>query len=148
MVFRLGLDWHGVISADPAFFTRISKEILAHGGEVHIITGKSWSEENVQQLLSYNGGDKWWTHYFSVDDYLLCEKALDFTFDKKGGRWFEDMAWNRAKADYCENHHINLHIDDCPDYLAYFSTPTYYYQRKATNTEELYETIIQLLRIL
>ncbi len=118
---RIGLDLHGVIDRNPQFFVGLARLIRQCGGEIHIITGSPFSEGE-GELLSYNGGAKWWDYYFSVDDYLF-EKNIPHEVDGRGGRIYSGDAWNRAKGMYCAERGIDLHIDDSEMYQEFFSTP-------------------------
>lgn len=122
--FKLGLDVHGVIDSIPNFFSFLSESFIKNGGEVHIITGGSWSENLQKKLNSY--GIKW-THHFSVYDYMLeknynCHGEITFN-DGTVQKRFNDSDWNRVKADYCSKNNISLHIDDKTIYNANFETP-------------------------
>jgi len=122
--YKIGLDVHGVIDDIPDFFAFLTDSIVKNGGEVHILTGGSWTQELESQLLRY--GIKW-THKFSVYDHLIevGTKIVgeiqfpDGTIQKK----FEDGAWDKVKAEYCREHSINLHIDDTLIYNDFFTTP-------------------------
>jgi hypothetical protein len=122
--YKLGLDVHGVIDAIPDFFAFLSESIVKNNGQVHILTGGSWTKELELQLLNY--GIKW-THKFSAYDHLIDVGTKivgevqfpDGTIQKK----FEDGAWDKVKAEYCREHSISLHIDDTLIYNDFFSTP-------------------------
>ena len=118
---KIGLDIHGVIDKNPEFFTAFAKLIKQFCGEIHIITGTPISEAE-NQLLSYNNGIKWWDHFFSIDDYLYKNKIYH-GIDERGGRIYDEGEWDRAKAKYCSENNINLHIDDSGEYEKFFSTP-------------------------
>lgn len=68
MNYKLGIDVHGVADSMPDFFSFLSESFIKNGGEVHIITGGSWTKELESDLIRL--GIKW-THYFSVYDYLV-----------------------------------------------------------------------------
>jgi len=121
---KFGFDIHGVIDALPKTFAFLSKAIVESGGEVHILTGGSWTPEIDQQLKSYGVV---WTHSFSVYDHLI-EKGVnivgqiqfpDGTIQKK----FEDGHWDKVKSEYCLKHNIDLHLDDTLIYNEHFVTP-------------------------
>lgn len=126
---KLGLDIHGVIDSNPESFAFLSKSVIATGGEVHIITGGSWTEELENQIREY--GIKWTTH-FSVYDYLLDSgidsigiiQFPDGTIQKK----FDFQLWDTIKAGYCKSKNIDLHIDDTEVYSNYFTTPFLLYK--------------------
>jgi len=48
--FKIGLDLHGVIDALPEFFAFLTDSVIKNGGEVHIITGGSWTKELENQI--------------------------------------------------------------------------------------------------
>lgn len=122
--YKVGLDLHGVIDTLPEFFSFLSDSIIKNGGEVHIITGGSWTKELQNQIESH--GIKW-THKFSVYDYLIeigTEKEGEHTFvDGTIQDKFPKEIWDKVKADYCKDNGINLHIDDTLVYNDYFTTP-------------------------
>lgn len=121
---KLGLDIHGVINAMPEFFAFLSDSFIKAGGEVHIITGGSWTKTLDDLVESSNIR---YTHKFSVYDYLIESGAQtsgvvefpDGTRQKK----FDDNLWDSTKAKYCLENGISLHIDDTSIYNNYFTTP-------------------------
>ena len=126
---KLGLDIHGVIDSNPESFAFMSQSVIANNGEVHIITGGSWTSELEEQLKGY--GIKWTSH-FSVYDYLL-ESGIDSigtiqfpdgTIQKK----LDYHLWDTIKAGYCKSNNIDLHIDDTEVYSKYFTTPFLLYK--------------------
>ena len=126
---KLGLDIHGVIDSNPESFAFMSQSVIAGGGEVHIITGGSWTSELEEQLRGF--GIKW-TSCFSVYDYLLDSgidsigtiQFPDGTIQKK----FDYHLWDTIKAGYCKSNNIDLHIDDTEVYSKYFTTPFLLYK--------------------
>ena len=126
---KLGLDIHGVIDSNPKSFAFMSQSIISNGGEVHIITGGSWTTELEDQLKGY--GIKWTSH-FSVYDYLVNSgidsigtiQFPDGTIQEK----FDYDLWDTIKAGYCKSNEIDLHIDDTEVYSKYFTTPFLLYK--------------------
>lgn len=126
---KLGLDIHGVIDSNPESFAFMSQSVITNNGEVHIITGGSWTTELENQLKEY--GIKWTSH-FSVYDYLLDSgidsigtiQFPDGTIQKK----FDYHLWDTIKAGYCKSNNIDLHIDDTEVYSKYFTTPFLLYK--------------------
>lgn len=122
--FSIGLDFHGVIDSMPEFFSFLTNSIIDSGGEVHILTGSSWSEELESQLKSFNVR---YTHKFSVYDHLMQNgtkivgkvKFPDGTVQNK----FENGKWDMVKADYCLKNGVSLHLDDTMIYNDFFKTP-------------------------
>jgi len=123
-IFKLGLDVHGVVDSMPEFFSFLSESFIKNGGEVHIITGGSWTNELQNQLKSYGIE---WTHYFSVYDYMI-ENSYKYSGEIIFGdgtvqKRFNDSDWNKIKAQYCSKNNISLHIDDKIVYNNSFETP-------------------------
>lgn len=122
--FKLGIDVHGVADTLPKEFSFLSSAVINAGGEVHIITGGSWTS-NMQKRLKELGIK--WTHSFSIYDHLLetnSENGKKYQF-KDGSTQveFPDEIWNKAKGDYCRENNISLHIDDTTIYGKFFTTP-------------------------
>ena len=126
---KLGLDIHGVIDSNPESFAFMSQSVITNNGEVHIITGGSWTTDLEEQLKGY--GIKWTSH-FSVYDYLVDSgidsigtiQFPDGTIQKK----FDYHLWDTIKAGYCRSNNIDLHIDDTEVYSKYFTTPFLLYK--------------------
>ncbi len=124
MVFKLGLDIHGVIDSLPDKFKILTSVLVDSGNEVHIITGGSWSDDLEKELKEM--GIRW-THKFSIYEHLIkmdtptCGSVTfpDGTVQLK----FVDGYWDKVKGEYCENHGIDLHIDDTLIYNDHFKTP-------------------------
>ncbi len=121
---KFALDIHGVIDSLPEVFSFLSKAIISNGGEVHLITGGTWSKDLEDKVNSLNIK---YTHKFSVYDHLI-ETNVDIvgeiefpdgTIQKK----FKDGEWDRVKGEYCLNNNISLHIDDTLIYNDFFKTP-------------------------
>jgi hypothetical protein len=120
---KIGIDVHGVIDTNPEFFSFLTNAFISSSGEVHIITGGSWTESLISELNSY--GIKW-THHFSVYDYMLNNfkpigGEIIFPNGEKQIK-FASSDWDKAKADYCKENNISLHIDDKSSYSQYFTT--------------------------
>jgi hypothetical protein len=123
MIVKLGLDIHGVIDRYPTFFIEAAKRLVQERqAEIHVITGVRFSDRIDQQLRDYDSGNKWWSHFFSLTDYLISQNC-DYTFDKHNRHSFDNLIWDRVKGDYCAENNITLHIDDTERYASYFKTP-------------------------
>jgi hypothetical protein len=126
---KLGLDIHGVIDSNPKSFAFMSQSVISNNGEVHIITGGSWTTELENQLKDYGIQ---WTSHFSVYDYLVDSgidsigtiQFPDGTIQEK----FDYDLWDTIKAGYCKSNEIDLHIDDTEVYSKYFTTPFLLYK--------------------
>lgn len=123
---KLGLDVHGVIDAEPAFFSFLSKTILLANGEVHIITGTEDSEHLRTTLTQLNIH---YTHFFSISSY---HKSIGtkMWYTDPNNPWCDEVVWNRTKGDYCARNKIDFHIDDSPEYQQYFTTPFLLFQKR------------------
>lgn len=114
---KIGLDFHGVISTRPEFFADFSAEALKRGYEIHIITGgpEALIRAELQRLnIDY-------TNVFAImDAYKDCPSVTTY---HNGELHIDDKVWNMAKAKYCRNHGIDLHIDDSDTYVKWFTTP-------------------------
>lgn len=129
---KLGLDIHGVIDNKPEFFSKLAKDLMAMGWEVHIITGGSL--KNGKLLSELTKLDIQYTHVFSVYDHLIGCGAK--TNEELGiaSKWpFPDETWNEVKSIYCRENEIDMHIDDMQEYLGYFTTPYMYYKDEERN---------------
>lgn len=123
-IFKLSLDFHGVIDALPEFLSFLTKAIVDSGNEVHILTGGTLSAQMEKELREHGVV---WTHLESVYNHLIDSGAEivgevqfpDGTVQKK----FADGLWDTAKGEYCKKHQIDLHIDDTLIYNEHFTTP-------------------------
>jgi len=121
---KLGLDLHGVLDINSKDFVKIAKKIKDEGGEVHIITGSSITEE-VLNIVKTSGID--YDYIVSIQDELLkLHKPISYNEYKRPV--FIDSLWNEFKAQYCKNNNIDLHYDDTDKYIEYFSTPVILYK--------------------
>lgn len=117
---KFGFDIHGVIDALPEVFAEMTRTLVDSGHEVHILTGSMWKKEIEDELRGY--GIKW-THHFSIADYRIKHCPEIVTFDEKGNPWMPADLWDSAKAEYCREHGISLHLDDTKRYNDFFTTP-------------------------
>lgn len=117
---KFGFDLHGVIDSIPETFSAMTKSLVKSGHEVHILTGSRITEDLKILLKSY---DVEWTHLMSIVDYNIS-KGVPIRYDEKGDPWIDDKEiWDKTKAEYCQLHQIDLHIDDTTIYNDYFKTP-------------------------
>lgn len=121
---RLGLDIHGVIDKRPEEFAFLAASVISAGGEVHILTGGSVTEEMKGKVRGFGVA---WTHFFSVYDHMesIGEEQVGVIRFPDGSeqKKFEPARWDKVKADYCRRHAIDLHIDDTATYGGHFTTP-------------------------
>lgn len=136
---KVGLDIHGVINKYPERFKKLSqrlrvvteltrelKMVDVEGDkwedEVHIITGSMQTEELIQEIRGYG---IWYTHFFSVSDYLISQGHTP-SWSSPNDPWFNKDVWTRAKGDYCARVGIDMHFDDSRVYCKYFPETTMY----------------------
>jgi len=123
--FKLGLDYHGVISANPVVFSNLSNILIESGQEVHIITGRRitinfkktlWDLGIHPKVLLWSISDHHWELKTPMTGYLEDQPVI------------HSDIWNATKGQYCFEKKINLHLDDSEVYGHYFKTPylTYY----------------------
>ena len=123
---KIGLDIHGVINSDPKKFISLALSLKDKGYVVYIITGATISEDLVNELLGYNDGEKFWDNLVSIQDTLL-ERGYSYTFDKFNRPVFDDLLWDSFKGKYCDEHNINIMIDDTESYRKYFNPKKTYF---------------------
>lgn len=112
---KIGFDIHGVIDVYPHFFSEVSKSLVEGGNEVHIITGAPKSKEVVDKLSEL---DITYTHFFSIVDWAeSIGVPVEWTDE---GPKMDEFLWDIAKARYCVQEAIDLHIDDTPRYGDFF----------------------------
>ncbi len=112
---KIGIDFHGVIDAQPELFAEFCRGIRREGIEVHIISGGP--EKDVARCLAehhieYDG-------LWAIYDYYDAQGQVT-RFDD-GSFQVPTELWNRAKAEYCAREKIDFHIDDSPVYGKYFA---------------------------
>jgi len=118
--FKVSLDIHGVIDELPVFFSAFSKSLVDSGMELHIVTGGS-IERAKRELKLHNIT---YTHLFSILDYHVENGTPTFgNHPKYGFPMIDDAIWDQTKSKYCEDHDIDLHIDDTVAYGDSFTTP-------------------------
>jgi hypothetical protein len=117
MIKKIGLDFHGVISAAPDKFSIFCSEIRKSGIKVYIISGGP--KQDIAQYLAKNNIE--YDEIWAIMDYYK-ELHLAQCYDD-GSFQVPTEIWNTAKAKYCAENNINFHIDDSPIYGLYFTTP-------------------------
>ncbi len=117
MVYKIGLDFHGVISAQPQKFATFCREIRTHGIKVYIISGGP-KNTVISFLDRYNIE---YDYVWAILDYCV-EQGISVEYDVEGFHIPTEI-WDKAKADYCANEGIQFHIDDSNVYGKHFVTP-------------------------
>src|ERR1041385_4951392 len=117
-LYRIGFDVHGVIYTNPDFFRSFIGVLADAGFEVHILSGPT--EAKIKRELK-----KYKINYhkiFSITDYCL-RMGVPVRFDKKQNPFVDPYEWDRAKAWYCQEQQLALHLDDSDIYKYFFTTP-------------------------
>ncbi len=114
---KIGIDYHGVTNANPIFFAEFTKEAKKKNIEIIIISGGA--KVDVEAYLKRYGIV--YTDIFSLLDYFKEKRMV--TFYEDGSFFVPNEIWNRAKANYCYQNNIDVHIDDSMLYGSYFQTP-------------------------
>ena len=121
---KIGVDYHGVINQNPDFFRIFNRLVLERCFELIVLSGGS-AKDVEQYLLSKNID---YTSIFSVLDDFNAKNMVTFYDD--GSFFVPNEIWNRAKANYCAQNHVDIHIDDSMLYGSYFQTPFCLYAPK------------------
>lgn len=114
---KIGLDFHGVITEEPAYFKEFTDAAVARGHQIYIITGGP--EEAVQKFLQ--SWEICCYKLFTILDYYAKRDMV--TYDQDGNFKVDDDLWNTAKAKFCRQYQIDIHIDNSALYGKYFTTP-------------------------
>jgi len=117
MSLKIGIDFHGVISANPKNFADFCREIRRLGIKVYIISGGP--KDDILRYLIKNNIE--YDEIWAILDYykeLNVAKCYD-----DGSFQIPTEIWDKAKAKYCIENDIAFHIDDSPVYGTYFTTP-------------------------
>ena len=124
---KIGVDFHGVINTKPDFFREFCREALKFGLEVYIISGGPR-----ETILSYlNQYQIPYTKLWCIFDYYEQRHQVEFYDD--GSFRIDDELWNKAKAEYCKEHNICIHIDDSVIYGMEFATPYCRYDEQSNS---------------
>lgn len=120
-IIKIGLDFHGVITKHPAFFSEFTNKALNNGFEIHIITGGP-QKVVADYLAEYNIV---YTELFAILDFYDAQHVVKHFAN--GEFKVPDKLWNSTKAEYCIARGINIHIDDSTQYAKWFTTPFCHY---------------------
>ena len=123
-MIRLGLDLHGVIDADPQFFTDLSDRLLVKGHEVHIITGREDSEslhDELKECGMETVTGRVYNSILSITTYQKSQGTPISYLDSDETKPLMDPAiWNPTKAMLCATAGIDIMIDDSALYESFF----------------------------
>ena len=128
---KLGLDIHGVCDSNP-IFKEIASAMVQANHEVYIITGSTVNDA-IRDLREVGMiGGRHYTSIFSITDYLLA-KGAEVKWKDEHNPVFASSLWDTAKAEFCKEMGIDLHIDDSNIYASYFLTPCSVYHASSTS---------------
>lgn len=117
MADKIGIDFHGVISAQPKNFAEFCHEIRLCGIKVFVISGGP--QKDIIKYLQDHGIE--YDEVWGILDHCEIEGNVHFYDD--GSFFVPTEIWDKAKAHYCAEQNILFHIDDSPVYGKYFVTP-------------------------
>jgi len=116
---NVGFDIHGCIDLYSEFFSKLSKNLVKQGHNVHIVTGQEW--DRVKGKV--HKANVLYSHHFSVVDY---HKSIGTEMVNKKEHWqtedqwfMDEKIWVRTKGDYIARENIHLHFDDSVEYAEY-----------------------------
>ena len=109
---KVAFDIHGVIDADPEFFSWLSHRLRDNGYEIFIITGGKYVD-NARLLKKWN---IYYDHFYSITDHHRSIGTPMIEGCADGDMCIADDLWDRAKGNYCKKHDIHLIVDDTPRY--------------------------------
>lgn len=124
---KIGLDYHGVINTNLAYFKQFCAILLARGHEVHILSGGP--EEKIVASLQAAGIE--FTKVFTIFDFYN-QKGMACRLSN-GDFYIDENLWNETKAEYCRQNKIDMQIDDSLIYGRYFTTPYCIYNDRQKN---------------
>ena len=129
MSFKIGIDYHGVITDNPAFFKEFNTLALQKGIGIYILSGGRKAEINAylsEHQIPYS-------EIFSILDFYDAQNKVTFLAD--GSFKVDDELWNKAKAQFCLEQGIAFHIDDSPLYGETFETPFCLYNNRTRSCQ-------------
>jgi len=121
---KIGIDYHGVINSNPDFFKKFNALALKNKHSIVVLSGGS--AKDVKAYL--NAHQISFSDVYSLVDDFSARGLAQFYED--GSFFVNNEIWNKAKAKYCFEHHVDVHIDDSMVYGAYFQTPFCLYTPK------------------
>lgn len=121
---KIGLDFHGVITKHPKYFSAFSQAVKERGYELHVITGGP--RQAVENYLKRH--KIFYSTVFAILDFYDAQGEVEHF--SNGEFKVPEKLWNSAKAEYCIAKGINIHIDDSNQYAKWFTTPFCHYDSK------------------
>ena len=126
---KIGIDFHGVIDANPKGWTELIYAYVNEGHKVFIMTGARYST-----FLHQCAGLKLFDlmglvvqkkiEFFSISDYHSKHNPDKIDLSKPDNPHMEDKElWDKTKANFAREIELDMMIDDNKDYVKYFTTP-------------------------
>ena len=114
---KIGIDYHGVITANPVFFQKFNRYAIDNNCLIYIISGGH--KKDIEECL--NNNNIAYSQIWSTLDYY--DELSKVRYFEDGTFRVDDALWDSAKARYCAQNKIDVHIDDSAVYGKYFTTP-------------------------
>lgn len=141
---RLGLDLHGVITADPTLFGKLTRHLILHNHTVHILTGIEDSDKVRLEIARYG---IMYTDLFSITTYhKSIGTPMTFTNGDPVYPIIDDELWDITKAHHCCTNKIDIHIDDSKVYGKYFHAIDTQYMLYNEATKQFLTTLMRGIR--
>ena len=119
---KIGVDYHGVITANPDFFKKFNEYAINNNCLIYVISGGS--EKDIKKFMEERG--ILYSKIWSTLDYYDALNEVEHFAD--GSFKVDDVLWDKAKGWYCAANKIDFHIDDSVIYGKYFTTPFCLYE--------------------
>ena len=121
---KIGIDYHGVITANPDFFRKFNRLAMERGCKIYVLSGGSGAD--IKKFLQSH--EIAYSVVWSMLDYFANQNMVSYLPD--GSFQVQDALWNEAKAKYCLENGIDFHIDDSALYGQTFETPFCLYDER------------------
>jgi len=120
-MIRLGLDLHGVIDAEPIFFSHLADVMQLRRHEIYIVTGREDCVELRKELKECRMPGKLYNGILSITSYQKSQGTpVAYLDDHKSQPMMDPKMWNPTKAMLCATAGIDIMIDDSTLYEPYF----------------------------
>ena len=136
---KIGLDFHGVITDNPEYF-KVFLPTKRCAADMKFMLSVAVRRLRLKSFL-WQWGIKY-TDIFAIVDYYDARGCV--TFYENGEFKVPDKLWNCAKAAYCDENGINIHIDDTMSYSEGFTTPFCFYDVKTRHCRTQDQKVINL----
>ena len=113
---KISIDFHGVLNVAPQYFKKFMDAALADGTLVYVVSGGPRAD--IEHFLRYH--EMSYTTLWCIIDEPEINAQTHFFAD--GSFRVDDNLWDKAKAEFCRDEKIGLHIDDSLVYGKFFTT--------------------------